>query len=59
MGFDYVVDERDGQGRIIEMSYGFSYTMLLASEGYWNRAGQWHGEPLNAPKAVLHNLIAQ
>lgn len=58
MGYDYVVDERDGQGRIVEMSYGFSHTMLLASEGYWDRAGQWHDEPLNAPQEVIRNLIA-
>ena len=59
MGYDYVVDSREGQGSIVVMSYGLSRTMLLASGGYFDRVGHWHAEPLNAPAEVLENLIQE
>lgn len=58
MGYDYVVDSRDGTGKIIEMSYGFSYRALLDAGGYWDRSAVWHDEPLNAPIQVLMGLMA-
>lgn len=57
MGYDYVVDKKTGEGKIIEMSYGFSYTALLEAGGYWDRNHKWHDEPMNAPCEVLRNLI--
>jgi glutathione synthase/RimK-type ligase-like ATP-grasp enzyme len=57
MGYDYVVDKRTGIGKIVEISYGFSYTALLQAGGYWDRAYVWHDEPLNAPCEVIENLI--
>jgi len=57
MGYDYVVDKHTGQGKIIEISYGFSHTALLQAGGYWDRDYVWHDEPLNAPKEVLSNMI--
>jgi glutathione synthase/RimK-type ligase-like ATP-grasp enzyme len=57
MGYDYVVDSRDGKGKIVEISYGFSHTALLQAEGYWDRNGVWYDEPLNAPNEVLKNLL--
>ncbi|AXJ01716.1 hypothetical protein CYPRO_2474 [Cyclonatronum proteinivorum] len=57
MGFDFVVDKQTGQGKIIEMSYGFSWQALLGAGGYWDREHNWHDEPLNAPVEALKNLI--
>lgn len=57
MGYDYVVDKRDGKGKIVEISYGFSHTALLQAGGYWDRSGMWHDQPLNAPEEVIRNLI--
>lgn len=57
MGYDYVVDKRDGTGKIVEISYGFSHTALIDSGGYYDRTGAWHNEPLNAPEELLKNLL--
>lgn len=58
MGYDYVIDSRTGTGRIVEMSYGFSFSALIDASGYWDRQGQWHDSPLNAPHDVIRNLIS-
>jgi len=58
MGYDYVVNDKTGEGVIVEISYGFSHQALLGAEGYYDRKGTWHNEPLNAPEEVLKNLIA-
>lgn len=57
IGYDYVVDKRTGEGKIIEISYGFSYSALLEAGGYWDRNHNWHDEPMNAPYEVLNNLM--
>lgn len=57
VGFDYVVDNRTGEGKIVEMSYGFSHTAVMGMNGWFGRDCQWHDEPLNAPKELLNNLI--
>jgi glutathione synthase/RimK-type ligase-like ATP-grasp enzyme len=57
MGYDYVVNKETNLGYIIEISFGFSHEALLAAGGFYDRAGNWHNEPLNAPKELLHNLI--
>jgi glutathione synthase/RimK-type ligase-like ATP-grasp enzyme len=59
MGYDYVVDKRDGKGKIVEISYGFSHSALLQAGGYWDRDGVWHNEALNAPNDVIERLIAE
>lgn len=59
MGYDYVIDKDSNNGLIIEMSYGFSYESLLQAGGYFDREGNWHDEPLDAPKEVLVNLLSQ
>lgn len=58
MGYDYVVDKNTNEGKIVEISYGFSHQALLLAEGYFDRAGEWHSEPLNAPVEILKNLMA-
>jgi glutathione synthase/RimK-type ligase-like ATP-grasp enzyme len=56
MGYDYVVNNNTGEGIIIEISYGFSHEALLLAGGYFDRKGNWHLEPLNAPFEVLKNM---
>ena len=37
IGFDYVVDNRTGNGLIVEMSYGFAHEAVMASGGCFDR----------------------
>lgn len=57
MGYDYVVDSKTGEGKIIEISYGFSHHAVLGANGYFDRNGEWHNEPLNVPEDVLKNMM--
>jgi len=57
MGYDYVVNRNNGQGVIIEISYGFSHSAILDCGGYFDRKGNWVDEPLNVPFEILKNLI--
>jgi len=57
MGYDYVVNNKTGEAKIVEISYGFSHTALLQAGGYFDRNGNWHDDPLNAPKELLKNLL--
>lgn len=59
IGFDYVVDSRNGQGMIVEMSYGFAHEAVMASGGWFDRDFQWHEEEFNAPKEILSNLFCR
>lgn len=59
MGYDYVVDKMTGKGVIVEISYGFSHTVLIKAGGFWDRSGIWHDEPLDAPQEVLCNLLSK
>lgn len=58
VGFDYVVDNRTGKGKIVEMSYGFSHTAVMGLGGWFDRDCQWHEGALNAPAELLKNLIS-
>lgn len=57
MGYDYVVNNETGEGKIVEMSYGFSHLAIMASGGYYDRNLEWHESPLNAPYEILNNII--
>lgn len=57
MGYDYVIDKNTGQGKIVEISYGFSHSALLKANGYFDEKGNWFSTPLNAPKEILINLL--
>lgn len=57
MGYDYVIDSKSKVGYIIEMSYGFSHEALLNANGYFDRKGKWHAEPVNVPHEILKNII--
>jgi len=56
MGYDFVVDKKTNEGKIVEISYGFSHIALLEANGYWNRDLIWHDEALNAPDEIINNL---
>lgn len=57
MGYDFVVDNRNGKPKIVEISYGFSHTAQLALGGHWDINDIWKDEPLNAPEEVLKNMV--
>jgi glutathione synthase/RimK-type ligase-like ATP-grasp enzyme len=57
MGYDYVINSKTGKGIIVEISYGFSHTALLQAGGYFDRNGEWHDEPLNAPAEIIRNFL--
>lgn len=58
-GLDMVIDPRDGRPLILEVSYGFSHTALIAAGEHCDRSGDWHPTPLNAPRAVLDRLLGK
>lgn len=57
VGFDYVVDTRTGEGKIVEMSYGFSHTAVMGMNGWFDRDCKWHDGALNAPQELLKNML--
>lgn len=57
MGYDYVIDKNSNEGKIVEISYAFSHTVLLGAGGYWNRDLEWFEEPLNIPNEIIDNLL--
>jgi glutathione synthase/RimK-type ligase-like ATP-grasp enzyme len=57
MGYDYVVDNDNKTGKIVEISYGFSHYALMQAGGYFDRSGKWYNEPLNAPAEIIKNII--
>lgn len=59
VGFDYVVDNRTGDGKIVEMSYGFSHTAVMGMGGWFDRDCNWHEGALNAPAELLKNLLSE
>lgn len=58
VGFDYVVDKRTGEGKIVEMSYGFSHTAVMGLGGWFDRDCNWHEGALNAPEELLKNILS-
>lgn len=58
IGFDYVVDSRSGDGKIIEMCHGFDHEAIYHANGYYDRNCVWHpDEPLNPAAEVINNLL--
>lgn len=57
MGYDYVIDNKTGLGKIIEISYGFSHHALLDAQGYFDREGNWYNEPMNAPFEIIRKIL--
>jgi glutathione synthase/RimK-type ligase-like ATP-grasp enzyme len=57
MGYDYVVNVNEKKGIIIEISYGFSHHALLAANGFFDREGNWHDEPMNVPHDIIERMM--
>ena len=59
IGFDYVVDKKTGQGKIIEMCFGNGVTEeTYYAGGYWDESLIWHDEPLNFTTEILEVLFS-
>ncbi len=56
MGFDFVVDSRTGKGLIVEMCHGFDHEAIYDAGGYFDRAGQWHTQPLHCGEEIIKNM---
>lgn len=52
VGFDYVLDKRTGEGKIIEMSYGCGHEVGGAG-GYFDRDFNWVPEPITIAEEVM------
>lgn len=52
VGFDYVLDKRTGEGKIIEMSYGCGHEVGGAG-GYYDRDFNWIPEPITIAEEVM------
>ncbi|APH03458.1 ATP-grasp domain-containing protein [Bacillus weihaiensis] len=59
MGYDFVVDSRTNSPKIVEISYGFSHLAQMDLGGHWDRSGEWHNEPLNAPEEIIKNMLVE
>ena len=58
VGFDYVVDKKTGEGKIIEMCFGNGVAKeTLAVGGYWDESLTWHDKPLNVIDEVMSYLF--
>lgn len=58
-GFDIINDPRTGTPVVLEVSYGFSHIAQIELLGHYDRNGDWHDEPLNAPRALLKRLLEE
>ncbi|MBQ9395810.1 MAG: hypothetical protein IJU23_09905 [Proteobacteria bacterium] len=56
VGFDYIVDSRTGQGKIIEMCHGFDHAAIRGCGGYYDKNKCWHAEPLDIWTEILKTM---
>lgn len=59
MGYDFVIDKKTQEPKIIEISYGFSHKAQMDLGGYWDKDDNWYNEPLNAPVEIIKNLLSR
>lgn len=57
MGYDFVIDTRTNEPKIIEISYGFSHLAQMDLDGYWDKDDNWHDSSLNAPIEIIKGII--
>lgn len=58
-GLDIVIDPRNNEPVILEVSYGFSHLAQLGLNGHFDRSGSWIDEPLNAPRHLIERLCSE
>ena len=56
MGFDVVIDNKTGIGKIIEMCHGFDRKAIYDAGGYFDRDCKWHNIPLHVSNEVVRNM---
>lgn len=56
MGYDYVINSKTGEGKIIEISFGFSHHAIIDAKGYFDRDGVWYEDFLNVPEEIIKLL---
>lgn len=59
VGFDYVVDRRTGEGKILEMCYGFDFQAAASAGGFFTRQSEWIEEPIDVHMEVVKALMSQ
>lgn len=59
IGFDFVVDKKSGEGRIVEMCYGFDYEVQRDLGAYVDRDHVWHEEAVTVPDEVIRNILKE
>ena len=57
IGFDFVIDNRSGEGKITEMCCEFSHTGIIGAGGYWDFDLNWHHESLNPSHELIKMLV--
>ena len=57
VGFDFVVDNRTGKGKIIEMCYGFDYEVQRALGAFVDKNHIWHDEAVIVPDEIIKMLL--
>lgn len=53
VGFDFVVDNETGIGKIIEMCYGFDYEVQMELGAWVDRDHKWHEEAVCVPDEII------
>lgn len=56
VGFDYVIEKKTREPKIIEMSYNFAHKVAEDVGGYYDKDLVWHNEPLNVPVEIMRSL---
>lgn len=56
--FRFVIDNRTGEGKIIEMSYGVGHD-VSGSGGYWDRNYKWHSDPVSIENEIIQLIIRE
>ena len=57
VGFDFVIDNRTGTPKIVEMSYGFLSPALYNVGGYYDRGYNWHEGGVMVEDEIIKSLM--
>ena len=57
VGFDFVVDKGSGEGKIVEMCYGFDYEVQRDLNAYVDRNHVWHEESVFVPDEIIKMVV--
>ena len=57
VGFDFVVDQRTGLGKIVEMCYGFDWEVQYQLGAYVDKKHLWHEKPVCVPDEIIKLIL--